>query len=109
MEAGVGEQTIARRVVGLDLHGYHSQRWRQPTVTLPSQYYTFQLVQQALARPEVVVVGVRALDVWRVGVPTLMDQWGIRVLSTNTARVTYISEGNLLPKAWGRVLAALNS
>jgi hypothetical protein len=37
---------VARRVAAVEFHGYHSQQFRQIPVTLPSQYYSFDLVAQ---------------------------------------------------------------
>ncbi|MGO9752275.1 MAG: hypothetical protein ACLP22_12365 [Solirubrobacteraceae bacterium] len=63
---------LASRIVAVEFHGYHAHKYRAIPVTLPSQYYGFELVRAAIGRGAVVVV-MRGHKEWDVAVPELRD------------------------------------
>lgn len=52
---------LANHLLAVEFHGYHSENWQALPVTLPSQLYTFSLVEGAMGRGAVIVV----LRAWR--------------------------------------------
>lgn len=61
---------VASRVLVVEYHGYHAQKFDPPPLTLPSQYFSWDLVRAALARSALVVC-TRGYQVWEVAVPEL--------------------------------------
>lgn len=97
-------EELARKLLVVEFHGYHSTNWHSIGITLPSQLYGFELVGKAVARGAVIVV-TRGANDWDVGVPTLRNHPAVyRLKSTRNAA---ISAGNLGRDAFKRVVAAL--
>jgi hypothetical protein len=90
--SGIGYEDLARRLLSVEFHGYHSQDWAALPVTLPSQWYGFDLVARAIERGAVIVV-LRGRKDWDVAVPGLRGY--PRRFSTNTVRSASVSPGNL--------------
>lgn len=105
-DAGHTYEDLARRVMSVDFHGYFSKNWSGLPVTLPSQHYGFDLVDAAIDRGAVIVL-MRATRHWRMAVPRL-NEYEDLVVARNP-QVSSISEGNLTPEGWSKVLRALNS
>ena len=61
---------LARRVVGLEIHGYHSRSFKHIGAHLPSQEYTFRALRKAMDRGAIVVVA-RGLKHWTAAIPEL--------------------------------------
>jgi hypothetical protein len=49
-------EALARRMLNVEFHGYHSAKWRPIGITLPSQRYGFWLVDRATARGATIVI-----------------------------------------------------
>ncbi len=73
-------------------------------MTLPSQWYSFDLVEQAIDRHAVIIVLGGGND-WDVAVPSLRDY--DRRFPANTPRSSWVSRGNLPEFAFDQVLEAL--
>jgi hypothetical protein len=97
-------EDLTRKILSVEFHGYHSERWRPIGFTLPSQHYAFWLVQQAMARGATVVV-MRGRRDWEVAVPRLQDYEGRVIL--RSFRSPAISERNCGREGFERVVAAL--
>jgi hypothetical protein len=69
-QSGISYEDLARRVLSVEFHGYHSQDWAALPVTLPSQWYGFDLVTRAIERGAIIVV-LRGGTDWDVAVPNL--------------------------------------
>jgi len=69
-ELGCDASELADRVLAVEFHGYRSKKWPALPVTLPSQWYGFQLVREAIARKAFVVI-LRGERDWKVAVPEL--------------------------------------
>jgi hypothetical protein len=96
-----GFGVLARRLLMVELHGYHSREWVAPRVTFPSQRYGFELVRAAMDRGGLIVVA-RCMRHWHAAVPGLRqyeNQVGLA-----SPRSGYLSRGNLkknFPKVVG--------
>lgn len=101
---GLGFAELAVRILNVEFHGYHSEKWAPLPVTLPSQCFGFWLVKQAMDRGAVIVV-TRAYREWRMAVPGL-ESYTNRVL-TNQVRRALIGPGNIPAEQLGLVSAAL--
>ncbi len=103
---GVDEQALRDRVLVVEFHGYHSRNWTPLPVTLPSQWYGFSLVEQAVRRGALVIL-VRPARLWMVAVPEL-GQRPKQVLTLRSAQNPAISSRNLGDRAaYDAVIAAL--
>ena len=65
-----GVPIFARRLLRVELHGYHPREWVIPRVISPSQRYGFELVRAAMDRGAVIVVA-RCMRHWHAAVPDL--------------------------------------
>jgi hypothetical protein len=102
--SGISYDALAIRVLWIEFHAYHSKGWKPLPVTLPSQWFGFDLVRQAVERGAVVVL-LRGGRAWHVAVPSLMNYQ--RAFTTKTARNSSISPGNLPSGAFDEVINAL--
>jgi hypothetical protein len=100
---GYGE--LARCVLDVEFHGYHSARWRALPVTLPSQWFGFSLVEQAITRDAVIVL-TRAEREWKVAVPELAGYR--RLVQAKSPRTSSLSPGNLGPEGFRLVTDAID-
>ena len=98
-------EDLARKILSVEFHGYHSPQWRPIAFTLPSQHYGFWLVEQAMARRATIVI-MRGRSDWEVAVPGLQDYERRVVL--RSFRSPAVSERNCGPKGFERILAALD-
>lgn len=94
---------LAQRVMAVEFHGYHSERWRAIPVTLPSQRYSFWLVEKAIQRQATIVI-MRGSRDWKIAVPALHEA---RLVVLNNPRSGTISPGNCAGDGFRQVLDAL--
>jgi hypothetical protein len=104
LKEGWTYEELARRVLAIEFHGYHSQNWTTLPVTLPSQWYSFDLLVRAMDRGAIIVVA-RGRRQWEVAVPQLRRYR--RAFGTNTVRSTFMSPGNLPRGAFNQLLRAI--
>jgi hypothetical protein len=90
---GVPFERIARRMLSVEFHGYFSTNWASLPVALPSQWYGFELVADAMARGAFIIVTRGGRD-WDVAVPGL-SRYERRLATSNPRRMT-VSRRNLL-------------
>jgi hypothetical protein len=95
---------LASRVLIVEFHGYRSDGEYCP-ITLPSQAYGLELVRAAVRRHATIVflVGNR---LWRDAVPELRAY--PNVVQVRSPIRSYLTQRNLGPEGFERVLAALN-
>jgi hypothetical protein len=96
---------LARCVLDVEFHGYHSARWRALPVTLPSQWFGFGLVEQAITRGAVIVL-TRAEREWKVAVPGLAG-YG-RLVRVKSWQTSSLSPGNLGTKGFHLMTDAID-
>jgi hypothetical protein len=101
--SGLSPEELARKVLIVEFHGYHSKASRPLPITLPSQEYGFWLVSQAVERGATVVI-MRATPDWKIAVPALSSAEAVLLSNPQNAS---ISPGNCLAGGFERVLAAL--
>jgi hypothetical protein len=103
-ESGLSWEELARRVLVVESHGYYSKRWATFPFTLPSQRYSYRLVEEAITRGAVVLV-MRGERDWEAAVPSLASHGRrFRVRSWQSA---YVSPQNLGEDGFRQVLEAL--
>jgi hypothetical protein len=105
VKEGFSYAELADRILNVEFHGYHSQKWAPLPVTLPSQWFGFSLVRQAMDRGAVIVL-TRAYRHWRMAVPGLATKYDYFV-RTNQARRALIGPGNTGEKEFKLISAAL--
>jgi hypothetical protein len=91
---------LSQCVLNVEFHGYHSVRWSALPVTLPSQWFGFSLVKQAIDRGAVIVL-TRAAREWRVAVPDLALY--PKLVLAKAAQTASLSSGNLGPEGFSLV------
>ena len=95
---------LVRSVLAVEFHGYHARSFELIPVTLPSQWFGFSLVEQAIARGATVVM-TRGRRKWEVAVPELMSY--TRVVRLRSPQAAAISPGNCGDRGWAMILGAL--
>jgi len=95
---------LADLILAVEFHGYHTSKWAPLPITLPSQWFGFSLVKQAMDRGAVIVV-TRAYREWRVAVPGLASY--ANLVRTIQVRAASIGPGNIEPERFKLVSAAL--
>jgi hypothetical protein len=101
---GYSFDELASCVMAVEFHGYHSERWSPLPVTLPSQWFGFRLVGQAMDRGAVIVV-TRAVRQWLVAIPGLASYHGL--VRTKSAQTASLGIGNLQQQGHTRVTEAI--
>lgn len=96
---GDARHHVAQRLLVVEFHGYHSNRFRPIPVTLPSQQYGFHLVQRAIERNLIVIVA-RGVRLWTIAIPALRSHR--RTIVLPTARRIHLTEKSLGPTHHGQ-------
>ena len=106
------EKTSVQRVTeGLFLvnfHAYHSKSWYPIPFTFPTQHYSFHLISEAIKREAVIIMGRNKLG-WLTAIPGLFEykKETRNVIEFKSARSLHISEGNLRPGNFKKILDQL--
>jgi hypothetical protein len=101
--AECSEPDIASKLALLEFHAYSSQSWRALGVTLPTQWYTFDVVRAAIERNALIVI-LRAEWFWLSAVPELI---GYKSLVRVRSRNPRLSPKNLGATAWNQLFSRL--
>ena len=93
--ADVGREDVARNLLALSAHPYHSISFDDRLRALPSQRFTLAVLRRAIAN-DALVIAVRARKYWFTVVPELEehDRRG-RVLRTDTAHTVALTPGSV--------------
>lgn len=108
-----GYTVLTERILGIELHGYHSTSWFAPRAQFPSQAFSVHLVRRAM-RNGAVILAARAVDYWYAAVPhnedlvALMDYPGL-IKGTESKQSAYLSRRNLAKGKFDQIVAALRS
>lgn len=98
---------VARGLLAVEYFPYHSIAFAHAHIRLPSQRFSFGLVQDAMARGAEIVVG-RGYDIWLGALPGLGSY--SRCTRMKNPRRTSLSPGNLDdPHAFGRIVDAVRA
>jgi hypothetical protein len=103
-ETDLGFDDLALKVLAVEWHGYYSASFATLPVTLPSQWYGFDLVDKAVGRGAVIVV-TKGLRDWDVAVPSLHGY--SRAFRTHSHQAAHISPRNLGSDGFRAVTEAL--
>ena len=98
-----GARHVAQNVLCVELFPYHRVRFGGAKLRLPSQPYSFHLVESALDR-RALVVFMRSKRLWIAAVPRL-EGYG-RICTTRSVQNPTISERNC--ERFGEIVEALN-
>lgn len=101
-----GYRLLAERLLMVEFHAYHSKSWTAPFVTFPSQRFGFTLVQQAMERGALIIIG-RVIRHWYAAVPGLQD-YGNKIEGLSSPRSAALSKRNI-GHDFVKVVAALKS
>jgi len=100
-----GFKALSSRMLSVELHAYHSPKWSSPLMTLPTQHFSFALVQQAMDRDATIVVA-RCQNYWYASVPGL-SKYKRQVANLKSPRSAHLSRKNLGDKGFRLVEKAL--
>lgn len=102
--AEVGLDVVKQSVFTAEIHAYKSVNYKPLTETLPTQAYTFALVQKLVDAGVHVILG-RAKQEWRAAVSGLKSG---RVIELNSNQNSYLTEGNMPSGNFAEILKALS-
>jgi len=99
--SGRSAQEVSRKIFCVEYFPYHSVKYSWNGDLLPSQRYSHDLVGTALAAGARVII-MRSRKQWEEAVPALKGH--PRVCSLKNHQRTFISEGNMDPKAFAEIV-----
>ena len=99
----VGRPNVLGKVMCIQYFPYHSKEYRQYSELLPSQAFSFHLVEQAMNQGKVIVI-MRRKQEWLRNVATLADYPYIELSSPRSAS---ISRKNVKGNGFDRIVEAL--
>jgi hypothetical protein len=97
-----GEQYISTKVAALQINPWASTSF-DADLKLPSQQMQIDLAEKAVQRGAILIV-MRAAKMWHSS--AIIDQYSQRY-KTNSARCSYLTQGNLQPEIWTKINDAL--
>jgi hypothetical protein len=103
-DEGYGFDELSECVLDIEFHGYRSFHWSALPVTLPSQWFGFSLVEQAIDRGAVIVLS-RAVREWYVAVPRLGSYH--KLARTRSPQTASLGRGNLELQGFSLVTEAI--
>ncbi len=101
----VGLDAVAQKVMCIEHFPYKSVRYRPLAITLPSQRFSFELVEDAIQRRKKIVV-MRSERVWLESVPELRSYPYIRLSNHQNP---YLSRAQMTAEQFQRLANALRS
>lgn len=104
IELGISEDQLRSHVLNVEFHGYHSRSFSRLPITLPSQWYSFALVEEAMNRGATIVI-LRGRREWLVALH-MLNSYDHLVYLRNPRRAT-ISPGNC--DNFAQIVAALQA
>jgi hypothetical protein len=102
--AGCSVEQLAARLLCIEFFPYHSRSFAHAHLRLPSQRFSFELLQRAMRR-DALVLCMRGFRNWCGAVPELASYAGL--LRPKNARSASLSAGNLGAEGFARALSAL--
>ena len=103
--AATNEEQVAKKVCCIEYFPYHTQRFGTGKLELESQWYSFELVRNAIADKKIIVV-MRAEAFWKYGVPELRRSSYYTLNSPQNVRVT---PGNLPDGGFEHIVEAVKA
>ena len=68
----VDKEKLAHSLLCLEFFPYHSERYRGMSTLVPSQMYTFHLLEEAMKR-KALIIQMRSKTIWQYYVPELKN------------------------------------
>lgn len=106
LRSEVGEGPLSRSLLSVEFFPYRSKNFGHGEIRLPSQWYTFSLVREAVKRDAIIIVA-RNFTLWVAAVPELYSRLDGTVFRTNSAQSTYYSRNNLGDAAYEAAVQAI--
>ena len=104
LRAAIGDENFHSNTFSAEIHPYKSQNYRKLTKAMPTQQYTFNLVDR-LVRSGAHVILVRAKQEWRDAVPSLNSS--NKVIELNSAQSSYLTPNNMKPGIFDSLVKGL--
>jgi hypothetical protein len=108
LRAQTGNEKLKRGICSVEYFPYRSMKFGHGHIRLPSQQYTFSLVEEALRGGRLIVI-TRIAQTWFGAVPALADAVGKTVFITKNAQRTFISSGNFAEGVFDRLVQAIGA
>jgi len=86
---------ISQELICIQYFPYHSKKYYHLPFTLPSQYYSFYLVKQAIKKNKVIII-MRSKKLWLKAVPELKEY---NYIELKNFRRPYLTKNNLINKS----------
>ena len=102
--AATSAERVARGLFLVNFHAYHSKSWHPIPFTFPTQYYTFNLVSEAIKRDALIIMSRNMLG-WFTAVPELFDHKNRAEF--RSSRSIYLTKGNLENRDYQKLLERL--
>jgi len=99
-----GFETVSKYVFNAEYFPYHSEEYKSINLILPSQKYTFFLVNNAIKTGKNIIL-MRSENEWYNAVPELRNYKNKTVLFN--IRRSWISPGNMETKFWNKIIMEL--
>jgi hypothetical protein len=90
-----GAEALSRKMLVVELHGYHSVEWSPPIRNFPSQNYSFELVEAAIERNVPIIIG-KCSNHWLASVPRLGNHE--KLLTLSSTRQASLSSNNIVDR-----------
>lgn len=104
----VGTQKAARGICSVEFFPYPSRKFGHGHIRLPSQRYTFSLVEKAANEGRTIIV-TRTAQEWFGAVPELARRLGHTVFRGKNVQRTFITRGNLPEGVFDGICEAISA
>jgi hypothetical protein len=101
-----GYDELSKKLLAIDLHGYHSAKWTAPLYNYPSQEFNFHLVREAMEREAMILVA-RCQKNWFASIPELRDYENL-IPRLNSPRNVSLTKDNMPEGDFGRIVKKLS-
>ena len=103
----VGKEQLSHKMLSIEFFPYRSNKFGHGDIRLPSQWYTFSLVKEALARQAVIIVA-RNWNLWCSAVPGLFREREKTVFQSINPRSAQYNSTHLGRKAFEAILEKIS-
>jgi len=102
MESGVSISNLSEEIMCIQFFPYHSEKYKHFPKKLPSQYYSFELVKEAIRKQKTIVM-MRSEKRWLEAVPELKGNY----IKIRNVRNPTVSDSNMKPEEFQRIINEL--
>jgi hypothetical protein len=101
----LGQEVVAEHLACVEFFPYASIRFKRLPVPVPSQFFGFRLVRDAVDAGKLIVI-LRGEDLWTLVAPSLNPR---RYMTVRNKRVSAISPKNMDPEHFEQIVARLGA